>query len=136
MHRTQLRLFQAILAAIAFGVTPLGVAAGYGGLEGMAALLWRDTTVVLDPALRNHLRAICVVFAGFGALMLWSTFDLDQRKGAFRIGIAAIVAAGLARLTGWRIDGDPGSMAKLFAFIELVVFPLLFAWHFKLLGRR
>src|SRR5688572_11484978 len=108
MHRAQLGVFRAIVAVIAFGVTPIGVAAGYGGLEGMAALLGRDTTVVLDPGLRNHLRGICVVFAGFGALVLWSTFALDQRKGAFRIGVAAIVAAGLARLTGWSVDGDPG----------------------------
>lgn len=135
MHSTELRLFRAIVAVIAFGVTPVGVVAGYGGLEGMAALLGRDTTVVLDAGIRNHLRAICVVFAGFGALVLWSTFDLKQRRGAFRISMVAIVAAALARVTGWRVDGDPGALAKLFLSTEIGVFPLLFLWHFRLLGR-
>jgi hypothetical protein len=131
---TELRFFRgvvmAIAAAIAFVVGPTGA---FGGVDGVAALLGRDPPVGVDPVLRNHLRAICGAFAGFGLLAVWSIGALDERRNAFRIVVAVGVAIGLARVTGWIVDGDPGALAKLFLATEVVLLPLLLLWHERLL---
>ncbi len=99
----------------------------------MAALFRREAPPSVDPSLRNHLRAICVVFAGFGWLLVWSTLAIQQRKGAFRIVVGVIILAGFARIAGWISDGPPGALAATFIAMELVLFPAIFLWHQRLL---
>lgn len=131
---TELRAFRLVIAALVAAIALLiGSIAGFGGLDAMAALVGARTPGDVDPALRNHLRAFSVVFAGFGLLIGWTALALEERKTGFRIAVAVIVAAGLARVTGWIVDGAPGALATLFLTMELVLFPLLLAWHARLL---
>lgn len=130
----ELRAFRGVVIAIAIAIALLvGGIAGFGGLEGMAILFGAPLPERFDLGLRNHLRAICVVFAGFGVLVVWSTFALEQRRAAFRIAVATIVLAGLARIIGWLVDGPGGLTAGTFVTMELVLFPLLLAWHTRLI---
>jgi len=69
------------------------------------------------------------VFGGFGILAASSLYALEERKTAFRMACGTIVVAGVARVTGWNVEGDPGVPAFMFLTIELVVFPLLLVRH-------
>ncbi len=135
MPGRELRVFQAIVLGIALVTLVAGPAGGFGGLEGLAAVFGAEGPIALDPGIRNHLRAICAVFLGFGILMAWSALALERGRTVFRIGVGVIVLAGLARVTGWIVDGYPGVPAVVFTALELVAFPLLFAWHARLLRR-
>lgn len=135
MPDRELRAFQAIVLVIALVTLVAGPAGGFGGLEGLSAVFGVEGPIALDAGIRNHLRAICVVFLGFGILMAWSALALERGRTVFRIGVAVIVLAGLARVTGWIVDGYPGVPAVVFTTLELVAFPLLFAWHARLLRR-
>jgi uncharacterized protein DUF4345 len=131
---SELRAFRAIaIVIVAVIPTVVGLVAGFGGLEAMAALFGREAPGSVDPSLRNHLRAICIVFPGFGWLYVWSTLAIKERKGAFRIVVGVIILAGFARIAGWISDGPPGALATTFLAMELVLFPALFLWHQRLL---
>jgi hypothetical protein len=131
---SELHVFRAIVIVIVAVIpTLVGLAAGFGGLEALAALFGREAPASVDPSLRNHLRAICIVFAGFGWLLVWSTLALQERKGAFRIVIGVVIVAGFARIAGWISDGPPGALATTLLAMELILFPALFLWHQRLL---
>lgn len=130
----ELRVFRAVVIAIILAIPiTLGLLGGFGGLEGIAALLGTEAPGPVNPALRNHLRAICTTFAGFGLLAGWTLGALEERKTAFRLAVAVIVVAGLGRVTGWIVDGRPGLVASVFMAMELILFPLLLVWHTRLL---
>ncbi|MBI3557401.1 MAG: DUF4345 domain-containing protein [Deltaproteobacteria bacterium] len=131
---TELRLFRGVMIIMAAAICGLvGLVSGFGGLESMAALFRSAQTIMLDAGLRNHVRAISVVFAGFGAFTVWSTWALEERKGAFRIFVVFGVSAGFARATGWMTEGYPGVMATVFMAMELAILPALCIWHARLL---
>lgn len=131
---SELRVFRAIVLLIVAAIpTLVGLVAGFGGLGAMAALFGREAPASVDPSLQNHLRAIGVVFTGFGLLLAWSTFSLREREGVFRIVVGVVILAGLARITGWISDGPPGLLAMIFLAMELVLFPALFLWQRRLL---
>jgi hypothetical protein len=130
----ELRLFRGAISAIAL-VTLAGLAGGFGGVPGLAAVFGLEAPPAIDPALHNHLRAVVTVFAGFGAIMVWAAFELERGAPVFRIGVVAIVLAGLARATGWIVDGPPGAVPAALLVTELVAFPLLALWHARLLRK-
>jgi len=131
----QLRAFRAVVFALAGFATLVGLSGAFGGLEAMATVFDAGAPGAVDASLRDHLRAICAGFIGYGWLTAWAAWALDRARTAFRIGVAVGVVAGLGRVTGWMVDGPPGALATLFAGIELVAFPLLLIWHTRLLGR-
>ncbi len=132
---TELRLFRLIVGVVVLIPLGLGPIGAFAGLEALGATLGGAETIRLDPSLRNHLRAICLFFAGFAALVAWALGSLEARAGAIRLALAVTLLAGLARLTGFFVDGRPGPVAIAFMTIELVVPPLVLLWHGRLLRR-
>ncbi len=131
----QTRAFRAVVYMILLIPLIAGTVGAFGGLEGLAALFHEDRTAVLAPALRDHLRAICWMFALLAPLLWWALQDLPARATAFRIVVGWAAAAGIARIVGAIVDGYPGVFACMFTAMELVVLPILLVWH-TLLVRR
>lgn len=114
----QLLLFRAINFGIATVTVVFGPLIGFGGLKGMAMLLGVSAPQGVDPGMQNHLRAIGVMFFAADAILAWATVAILEGKTAYRVGVAVIVVAGLARTTGWVVDGYPGPLAATFLSIR------------------
>ncbi len=110
----------------------VGLIGAFGGLEGMARLFAVHDEITVPSMLRNSLRAISLMFAGYAPLVIWSLRALPERAGAFRIAIAFAFAAGFARLTGWLTEGYPGAVPAVFMGMELALMPALLVWHLRL----
>jgi hypothetical protein len=132
---TELRLFYATVGAVLLIPTVVGLVGAFGGLEGLAALFQEDRHAQLAPGLRNHLRAICLMFFMIAPLVVWTLRDLKARAGAFQIVLAAAWLAGFARLVGRFVDGNPGVIATVFCGLELGLMPVLLLWHARLVRR-
>ncbi len=130
---SELRMFHLVVGSILLIPLVAGNAAAWGGLEGMATLFGEDRHAELAPAIRNHLRAITWMFVLLVPLVIWTLRDLEARAGAFRIVVGFGAAAGIVRLTGRFVDGDPGVIATAITGIELVVLPLVLVWHTRLI---
>ena len=129
----EVRLFQIVVGTVLVIPLVAGTTGAFGGLDGMAALFGENRDAALAPALRNHLRAICWMFAAFAPLVVWSLARMKERAGAFRIVIGFAFVAGFARLLGRFVDGDPGPIATLFTVLELGLMPVLVGWHARLI---
>jgi len=129
----ELRVFQIVVGCVLVIPLVAGSTGAFGGIEGMATLFDEDRHAMLAPALRNHLRAICWMFVAFAPLVVWSLARMTERAGAFRIIIAFAFVAGIARLVGRFVDGDPGVIATLFMALELALMPVLVWWHARLI---
>jgi hypothetical protein len=129
---SELRWFYAVIGSVLLIPLVAGNVGAWGGLEGMAALFGEDRNAVLAPALRNHLRAITWMFALLAPLVIWTLRDLEARAGGFRIILAFAIVAGVVRLVGRFVDGDPGVFATIFTAMELVLLPAVLAWHARL----
>jgi hypothetical protein len=130
--RAELRAFQAVVGVVLLLPLVAGAVGAFGGMEGMARLFGEDGALVAQPVLRNNFRAICVAFASWCPLVVWSLAALRERAAAFRIIVGSGFVAGLARLTGWWAEGDPGAVAAGILAIELAGMPLLLLWHARL----
>jgi hypothetical protein len=127
-----LRVVSGSVLVIPLVVGPVGA---FGGLEGLAALFGEDRGIVVSPALRDHLRAICWMFFAIAPLVAWSLAAPVERAGTFRIVVGCAVLAGLARVVGAVVDGNPGVLAFVFAALELGMLPVILMWHWSLVRR-
>jgi hypothetical protein len=130
---SELRVFHVAVASVLLIPFTAGLTGAFGGLEGFAALFGEDRNVVLAPALRNHLRAICFMFFVIAPLIVWTLRSLEARAGAFRIVVGFACVAGVVRLVGRFVDGDPGAIATVFCVLELAVLPIILLWHARLI---
>jgi hypothetical protein len=133
--RGELRAFHGVVGLILLIPLLAGLGGAFFGLEGLARLFGIEEPIAVAPPLRNNLRAICCMFAGWVPLAIWSLASLRERATAFRIVIGSGFLAGFARLTGYRVDGSPGLIAFSIMAIELGVMPILFVWHARLVRR-
>jgi hypothetical protein len=135
MRRAELSAFWAVTALVLLIPLVVGAAGSLGGLEGLAALFRLDERLVVPASLRNSLRAICWMFFALPAIVVWTLRSLVERAWGFRIVTGFAAAAGLVRLVGWRIDGDPGTVPIVFTVLELVLLPACLVWHWRLVER-
>jgi hypothetical protein len=98
----------------------------------MARLFGVDDQIVLSPLLRNNVRAVFFMFFVWVPLVIWTLAALPERAGAFRIAFGCGFLAGLARLTGYLVDGYPGLAPVVLMTLELVGVPILLLWHARL----
>ncbi len=124
-------MFQGIVCGLV-SISFLGPVIGFGGVGALAWLFQLEAPPPLDPGLHNHLRAVSVMFLCAGLMFAWSTIELKAGRVVFRVGVAMVLFAGLARMTGWLCDGYPGLIPVGLMVIELGVFPALFLWHRRL----
>lgn len=130
--RSELRAFYLVTGLVLLIPLVVGWLGAFGGLEAMARLFSVDGPIAVPPNLRNSLRAISLMFAGYVPLVIWSLRALPERAGAFRIAIAFAFLAGFARLTGWLTEGYPGPVPAVFMGLELGLMPLMLLWHTRL----
>jgi hypothetical protein len=123
----ELRGFRILTGVILLIPFVVGLVGAYGGLEGLAALFGEDREIVLAPALRDHLRAICWMFFALAPMIAWTLARPVERVAPFRILVGAAICAGPARIAGAIVDGNPGMIALVFAVVLI--------WHASLVGR-
>lgn len=112
-----------------------GPVAGFGGLAGLEFIFGIDNPSVVDPALRNSLRAICFMFFAFAPLLIWVLAAPAARATPFRIIITCAWLAGFTRLTGYFVDGRPSVIELGLMGIELLGMPILVLWHLRLVKK-
>jgi hypothetical protein len=132
MTRAERRAFHAIVGAVLLLPLVAGFVGAFGGIEGMAGLFGADAALVVSPLLRNNFRAISAAFASWFPLVVWSLAAPAERAAVFRIIVGFGFVAGLARATGWAVEGDPGPIAAGIMAIELIGMPILLLWHARL----
>jgi len=132
---TETRAVRTVVYAVLLIPLIAGTVAAYGGLEGFAALFHESRTVVLAPALRDHVRAITWMFALLAPLVWWTVQDLAARATPFRLIMGWAAAAGIVRIVGMIVDGYAGVLACIFTGMELVLLPILIVWHARLVRR-
>lgn len=117
------RAFQVTLAAL--GCVPVAT--------GLATLA-RGTSVVLDapapdPNVDSEHRFFAVWWTALGPV-LWSLVPhVERRERAVRAVGAATFAGGVARLVAARQVGAPHPLYRFLTKVELVLPPVLLAWH-------
>ena len=120
------RLLQ--LAILLGGIVP--VSAGLdGALRGARFLgVWPG------QAADSHFRYMSGLLLGIG-LVLWGCIPtIERRTTIVRTITVIVVIGGLARLWGWIVEGDPGTIRWAFV-MELVVTPLLCLWQTRVARR-
>jgi hypothetical protein len=132
MTRTERRAFHAVVGIVLLLPLVAGLVGAFGGIGGMAWLFGVDDELVVPPVLRNNFRAISAAFASWFPLVLWSLAAPAERAAVFRVIVGFGFVAGLARLTGWWAEGNPGPIAAAIMGIELIGMPLLLLWHARL----
>jgi hypothetical protein len=132
---SETRLFRYVVYVVLLIPLVVGTAGAFGGLEAVAALFHEDRTVVLAPALRDHVRAIMWMFPLVVPLLVWALRDLPARATVVRIVLGWAACAGIARIVGAIVDGWPGAIACGLMIVELVVLPVMLVWHAALVRR-
>ena len=132
---TELRWFKLLTATVLVIPLVVGPVGAFGGLEALAALFREDRHVEVSPGLRDHLRAVCWMFVVLVPLVAWTLADPVARATPFRIVVVGAIFAGVARVVGAVVDGNPGLIAWSFAAIELGVLPVILMWHTEIIRR-
>jgi hypothetical protein len=131
--RSELRAFHAVVGLVLLVPLVGGLTGAFGGIGGMARLFGAGGELVVPLLLRNNFRAVCCAFVSWVPLVIWSLAVLPERAAVFRIIVGSGFVAGLARLTGWWVEGYPGGVAVAILAIELVGMPILLLWHARLM---
>ncbi len=114
------RLLQ--LAILIGGIVP--VSAGIGGALRGTRFLGRWPGQGAD----SHFRYMSGLLLGIG-LVLWGCIPtIERRTTIVRTLTLIVVLGGLARLYGWIVAGDPGTIRWALG-MELAVTPLLCLWQ-------
>ena len=116
-----------VLGAVPLGTGLLGILRGPAGAPGGAA-----TTLSVD----SEYRFVNVFWAAAGPALWWSLRRPEERAGTTRrlLGLAAL--GGLPRLLSVRTTGWPHPVFRATLVLELVVVPLVLAWHARVLRAR
>ena|ERR1051325_5913486 len=132
-RRPELRLFRTVVSLVLLIPGIAGPVGGFLGIPALARLL-QAAPPVLDPSIHNSLRAVCWMFFSLVPVVGWTLIRLREGALVFRMVVACAVVAGLARLTGYFVDGWPGWIPMGIMAIELGLMPILLAWHARLLA--
>lgn len=130
---TELRAFQASVGAVLLIPGIVGPVGGFLGIPALAKLLQAPPPVIA-PALHNSLRAVVWMFFALVPIVVWSlrAGHLRERAGAFQAVVGCAFVAGLARITGYAVDGWPGYIPIGIMTVELAGMPALLLWHRRL----
>lgn len=130
--RTLTRLIR-ILCIIPFATGATDLLLGASALSTVGAQLSPDA--LAEPSLNSQLRFFGAIWLGFG-LMLWhSTRDLTKHAAWFRLMCFALVLSGIGRVISMIQLGIPQAPFVIATIVELVVIPLAFLWHWRVLRK-
>jgi Domain of unknown function (DUF4345) len=86
-------------------------------------------SIAAEPSLSSQNRFYGVAFALYGAVLYLCAKDLRTYEAFFKAAMWVFLLAGVARLVSWVQHGAPAPMIIALLLIELVVPPVLLAWH-------
>jgi hypothetical protein len=132
MTRLERRAFHAVVGVVLLLPLAAGFVGAFAGIEGMAWLFGAEGALAVPPVLRSNFRAIAAAFASWVPLVAWSLAAPVERAAVLRIIGGFGFVAGLARATGWWVEGNPGPIAAGIMAIELIGMPALLLWHARL----
>ncbi len=98
----------------------------------MARLFGVEGQIVVPVGLRSNFRAISFMFFMTVPLVIWTLAAFTQRADAFRIVFGCAFLTGFARLTGYLMDGSPGTLPTILMILEFALMPALLLWHARL----
>ena len=116
-----------VLGAVPFATGLLGILRGPAGAPGGAA-----TT----PSVDSEYRFVNVFWAAAGPALWWSLAQPEERAGTTRVLLGLAAAGGLPRLLSVRRTGWPHPVFRGTLVLELVVVPLVLAWHVRVIRAR
>lgn len=82
----------------------------------------------------SHFRYLSGLLLGIGLIMWGCIPTIERRTTIVRTITAIVVTGGIARLYGWIVAGDPGTIRWALG-MELVVTPLLCLWQARVARR-
>jgi hypothetical protein len=113
------------IAMLAAGLVP--VAAGGAGVIWGAAAFGGWPGAGAD----SHVRYLSGLLLAIGLVYWGCAPTVERRGGTIRLLTLLVVCGGLARLAGWVLVGDPGSI-RWALVMELGVAPLLCLWQARI----
>lgn len=121
-----LRLFAAIVVVVAALHLSLGLRAD--------ALLGANVTgaVATEPSLDSQNRFYGVAFALYGVVLYLCASDLRRFEPMFKAAMWVFFLGGVARLVSWASHGAPSPLVVALGASELLLPPVLLAWHARL----
>lgn len=116
-----------VLGAVPLATGLLGVLRGPAGAPGGA-----PTTASVD----SEYRFVNVFWAAAGPALWWSLVRAEERAGFTRVVLSLAAAGGLPRLLSVRRTGWPHPVFRGTIVLELVVVPVVLAWHARVIRAR
>ena len=113
------------------GLVPIyiGINGMYSGLEGLVP------GAAIDARVDGQYRYLAAIYLGFGCLLIWIQSRFEQEIGLFRILMAMVFIAGVARAIAFFTYGIPELSVILATAFELIFPPLFVLWHNKVVGQ-
>lgn len=113
------------------GLVPIVIGAT-GIISGLPYLL---PDAQISTGADGQYRYLSAIYLGFGCLLIWTQFRIEHEVVLFRILMATVFVAGVARAVSILALGAAGSSMLIATSFELVA-PLLFLfWHAKVIPR-
>lgn len=116
-----------VLGAVPLATGLLGILRGPAGAPGGA-----PTTASVD----SEYRFVNVFWAAAGPALWWSLARAEERAGSTRVLLGLAAAGGLPRLLSVRRTGWPHPVFRGTIILELVVVPVVLAWHARVIRAR
>jgi Domain of unknown function (DUF4345) len=123
----RLALLLRILAPVFFLIAALHLALGMNADALLGATVSAATAA--EPSLSSQNRFYGVAFALYGAVLYLCSKDLRTYAVFFKAAMWVFLLAGVARLVAWVQHGAPAPAVIALLAVELVVPPVLLAWH-------
>lgn len=113
------------------GLVPIyiGVTGMFSGLEGLVP------GATINARVDGQYRYLSAIYLGFGCLLIWIQFRLEQEIELFRILMAMVFVAGLGRVIAIIAYGLPELSIILATAFELIFPPIFVFWHNKVVGK-
>ena len=127
MNQKLLRIVIGVL-----GLVPIyiGVTGLFSGLEGLVP------GAEINARVDGQYRYLSAIYLGFGSLLIWIQFRLEQEIELFRIFMAMVFVAGIGRVIAIIAYGLPGLPIILATAFELIFPPIFVFWHSKVVGKE
>lgn len=133
LQKTERRVFQLFVLALAVICLIPGGASAFGGINGSAALSGGEMIFAGDSLLRgftdNQYRFGFGVFFAQGLVLLFFLSNIERHANLLRFAVLALFIGGIGRATNLLQYGVVDSQVIAPTVIELAIVPLLALWH-------
>ena len=120
-----LKLLRILIGVLGLVPIYIGITGMLSGLEGLVP------GAAIDASNDGQYRYLSGIYLGFGCLLIWIQFRLEQEIELFRILMMMVFVAGLGRTIAIVIYDLPELPTILATVFELIAPPLLMVWHYK-----